>query len=212
MITYESSRRISRYRISSNSLKSISQAYLPSTNMSLLIYLLAILLVAIASLVPDAQPNFPSPLKGISDFNFGSYPQPQPPQDVGGIVASQGSSFFGDNQDLSTGRGNLAPTPQPDTVAHPTFDLNSNLIVQSYSPERKYGSPNSNTPTPFQDYLQAECGGTKSVCCSGTNIDADESPGVPLPCSDSMHSFFVSSSFLQRAKSAYSSQRKYQND
>lgn len=168
---------------------SIFQACIPSTIMSLLICLLAVLSVAIASPVPDAESNFPSPLKGIADFNFGSYPPP--PQDVGGIIASQGASVLGDNQDLSTGWDNLAPIPQSDTSAHPMLDSNGNLIVQSYSQERKYGSQNSNTRTTFQDYLRAECGGTKSVCCSGTDIDADEPPGVPLPCSDSMHSFFV---------------------
>lgn len=114
---------------------SIFQACIPSTIMSLLICLLAVLSVAIASPVPDAESNFPSPLKGIADFNFGSYPPP--PQDVGGIIASQGASVLGDNQDLSTGWDNLALIPQSDTSAYPMLDSNGNLIVQSYYTPRK---------------------------------------------------------------------------
>lgn len=186
---------IPRYQVSSNHLKSIYPAYLLSTNMGLLTCLLAVLSVVIASPVPDAELDFPSPLKGITCVSFGSYLPP--PQNFGGNIASQDASVLGGNQDISTASGDLAPITQPDTLAHPMFESNGNLIAQSFSLAENYGSQNSNTPTPFQIYLSAECEGTRSVCCSGTEIDADEQPGVPLPCSDSMHFFFYLS-FLQR--------------
>lgn len=163
--------------------------------MCLLTCLLVVLSVVIASPVPDAELDFPSPLKGITGVSFGSYLPP--PQNSGGNIASQDASVLGGNQDISTALDNLAPIPQPDTLAHPMIESNGNLIAQSFSQTENYGSQNSNTPTPFQKYLHAECGGTISVCCSGTGIDADEQPGVPLPCSDSMHFFFYLS-FLQR--------------
>ena len=152
--------------------------------MSLLTCLLAVLSVAIASPVLDAELDFPSPLKEITDLRFGAYPPPS--QNVGDDIASQDASVLGDNQDLSSAWGQ-APILQPDALAHPMF---GNLMAQSYSQEENSGSSNSNKPTPFQIYLQAKCRGTTSVCCSGTGIDADEQPGVPLPCSESMHSFF----------------------
>lgn len=185
---------IPRYQVSSNHLKSIYQAYLLSTNMDLLTCLLAVLSVVIASPVPDAELEFPS-LKGITVVGFGSYPPL--PQNFGGDIASQGASDLGDNQDISTAWGNLAPVPQPDTLAHPMFDSTGNLRAQSFSQAENYDSRTSNTPTPFQTYLNAACAGTRSVCCSDTGIDADEQPGVPLPCSDSMPFFFYLS-FLQK--------------
>lgn len=186
---------IPRYQVSSTHLKSIYQAYLLSTNMDLLTCLLAVLSVVIASPVPDAELEFPSPLKGITVVGFGSYPPLS--QNFGGDIASQGASDLGDNQDISTAWGNLAPVPQPDTLAHPMFDSTGNLRAQSFSQAENYGSRTSNTQTPFQTYLNAACAGTRSVCCSDTGIDADEQPGVPLPCSDSMHFFFYLS-FLQK--------------
>ena len=158
--------------------------------MGLLTCLLAVLSVVIASPVPvpDAELEFPSPLQVVTVVSFGSYPPPSP--NFGGDIASQDASDLGDNQDISTAWGSLAPIPQPDTLAHPMFDSTGNLIAQSFSQAENYGSQNSNSPTPFQTYLRAKCGGTRSVCCSDTGIDADEQPGVPLPCSDSMHFFF----------------------
>lgn len=163
--------------------------------MDLLTCLLAVLLVVIASPVPGPELEFPSPLKGITVVGFGSYPPL--PQNFDGDIASQGASDLGDNQDISIAWGNLAPVSQPDTQAHPIFDSTGNLRAQSFSLAENYGSRNSNTPTPFQNYLHAACAGTRSVCCSDTGIDADEQPGVPLPCSDSMYFFFYLS-FLQK--------------
>lgn len=176
--------------------------------MRLLTWLFAVLSVAIASPVPEAESGFPSPLKGISGFGFESYPQP--PQNLGGSIASQDASVvFGNSQDLSTAWGNLAPTPQPDMLAQPMFDSNDNLIVQAQFEDEKSNPAKSDTPTPFQKYWHAECGGTKSVCCSGIRIETsyDEQPGVPLPCSDSMqYSLFY---FFYKQQMTYSSQRKH---
>lgn len=178
--------------------------------MRLLTCLLAVLSVAIASPVPEADSGFPSPLNGITEFGFESYPQL--PQNLGGNIASQDASVVPSNsQDLSTGWGNLAPTPQTDTLAQPMFDSNDNLIVQAYFEDEKSDPPKFDTPTPFQKYWHAECGGTKSVCCSGIRIETsyDEQPGVPLPCSDSMQYslFFI---FLQVTNGSFFT-RKHQN-
>lgn len=168
--------------------------------MSLLTCLLAVLsAVTIASPVPDAEVGFsPSPsLNGIPDFDFGSYLPPPPPQNenVGGnIIASQDALVFGDSEDLLTtafGGGNsylAAPIAQSDTLEQPILDSNGILLAQTHFEDEKSSSSKSDTTTPFQKYLNAECGGTKSVCCSGIRINTsnNEQPGVPLPCSESM--------------------------
>lgn len=200
-------------------------SFLP-TNMSLLTCLIAVfsVVVIIASPVPDAE----SPLNGITDFSFGSYRRPPPPphQILGGnIIASQGDDDAssvpvpvlvpGDSQDLSTALGwDLATTttsPQSDTLSQLMYDSNGNLLAQAHFEDQLSSPPKkSDTPTPFQKYWHAECGGTKSVCCSGIGIDAsyNEQPGVPLPCSDSMQLsflFFLSFllSFLQATKGLF---------
>ena len=177
----------------------------------LLTYLIALfLVVTIASPVPDAESGveFPIPLNdGITtDFiSFGGYSPPPPPphpQILGGnndnIASQAAESVLGDDsQDLSTAWGeDLAPTPQSDTFSQLMFEPNrSKLLAQAHFEDQIYSSQKSDTTqTPFQRYKDAECGGTKSVCCSGIRIDNsyDEPPGVPLPCSDSMQFSFIS--------------------
>lgn len=166
--------------------------------------------VIIASPVPDASEpgvEFPIPLNGITDFNFGDYSSP--PQIHGGSQAAE--EVLGDSQDLSTAWGDPAPkTPQSDTLSPQQlmFDSsNGNLLAQAANFEDQISS--SPTQNPFQKYKDAECGGTKSVCCSGNRIDTsyDEQPGVPLPCSDSMQNFLFLSPplfYIQANKKAYS--------
>lgn len=95
--------------------------------MSLLTCLLAVLSVAIASPVLDAELDFPSPLKEITNLRFEAYPPPS--QNVSDDIASQDASVLGDNQDLSNAWGQ-APILQPNALAHPMF---GNLMAQSYS-------------------------------------------------------------------------------
>lgn len=162
--------------------------------MSLLICLIAVLsVVTTASPVPDAEVGLPSPLNAITDLGFGSYPSP--PQNLGGNIASQDALVLADIQDLSTAWQKIAPIPQSYTLAQPIFDSNSNHLAQAHFEDEKSSSSKSGTPTPFQKYWHAECGGTQSVCCSGIGIDIsnNEQPGVPLPCSDSMQFSLVSS-------------------
>ncbi len=190
--------------------------------MGLLTCLIAVfsVVVIIASPVPDAEVDFPSPLNGITDFSFGSYRRPPPHQILGGnIIASQDASsvlVLGDSQDLSTGWGDLATTtttttpPQSDALSQLMYDSNGNLLAQAHFEDQVSSPPKSGTPTPFQIYWHAECGGTKSVCCSGIGIDTsyNEQPGVPLPCSDSMQRsslffFFFFFFFLQVTNGLY---------
>lgn len=197
--------------------------------MRLLICLIAVFsVVTIASPVPDAEfLDFPSSLNGITaDFSVGRYlpPPPPPPQPqlppppptlgiLGGNLASQDdtSSVLGDGQDLSTAWGDLATTrPQSDTLSPLMYDsTNGNqFLAQAHFEDQISSLPKSDTPTPFQTYKHAECGGTKSVCCSGTGIDTSysEQPGVPLPCSDSMQIFFF---LLPRPPPSTEQQRAY---
>lgn len=173
--------------------------------MRLLICLIAVFsVVTIASPVPDAEfVDFPFGI--TADFNVGGYLPPPPPQPpppppptlgiLGGNIASQDTpSVLGDSQDLSTVWGDLATTrPQSDTLSPLKYDsTNGNhFLAQAHFEDQISSLPKSDTPTPFQKYKHAECGGTKSVCCSGTGIDTSysEQPGVPLPCSDSMQNF-----------------------
>lgn len=172
----------------------------------------------IASPVPDASSEsgveFPIPLNdnGITtDFiSFGGYPSP-PPKILGGgnnIIASQAaeSVLLGDDshQDLSTAWGEDLAAPTTPQSSDTTLFSSQQLMFDStngYLPAQaaNFADQISSSPTqtPFQIYKDAECGGTKSVCCSGIGIDTSYQPGVPLPCSDSMKIFFPSSpSFL----------------
>lgn len=177
--------------------------------------------VTIASPVPNAEfVDFPSPLNNgnTAYSSVGSYyhhpppesPPSSPPLGIlgGNNMASQdtsSSSVLGDSQDLSTSWGDQATRrPQSDKLSSlmyeyeydsdSDFNGNGNLFLAQAHLEDQISSPpkSSDTQIPFQKYQQAECGGTKSVCCSGIGIDTlyNEQPGVPLPCSDSMQIFF----------------------